>query len=154
MPPKTVPKEPLKKPSGTYDEIKEAARRSGGDPVREWMSGSSTTGSIIYKAAKADFNQLYSGTKRSVEEGGAARYEEGAITTLKIKEHQTVDTLDEKMDNMKEKFGKSVSSLIESEEDKDQAMNARAISGWEASRTEEEQKKKENATRKSQVTDK
>lgn len=57
------------KTSVTYEEIKEAARRSGGDPVKEWFSGPASGGSTIYKAAKADANELYVSTKRGIEEG-------------------------------------------------------------------------------------
>ena len=63
-----IPKEPPKG-SGTYDELKEAARRSGGDPAKEWKQGTTAKGSTVYKAAKADKDQLLSGTRRSVEDG-------------------------------------------------------------------------------------
>lgn len=52
----------------TYDELKAAAHRTG-DAAKEWMSGSSTTGSSVYKAAKEDKEKLYMGTKRAVEGG-------------------------------------------------------------------------------------
>jgi hypothetical protein len=53
---------------GTYDELKAAARRTG-DAAKEWMAGSATTGSTVYKAAKEDKEKLYMGTKRAVEDG-------------------------------------------------------------------------------------
>ncbi|KAL4516596.1 hypothetical protein Ndes2526B_g05182 [Nannochloris sp. 'desiccata'] len=154
VPPNAVPKEPEKQ-SGTYDEIKEAARRSGGDPVKEWMSGPSTTGSTVYKAAKSDGNQLYNATKRSVEDI-SKRYEESAGksgVTAKIKEqmHEAADMLENKMDNMKEKFGNAVSSLAgDNGNGGHQAVNARAM--WEASRSEKGEKN-EKKSRKSELTD-
>jgi len=119
------------------------------------MSGPSSSGSSVYKAAKVDGNQMYNATKRSVEDI-TTRYEENSGksgVTAKIKEqmHQAADTLENKMDTMKEKFGDAVSSLTGNEENgKQQALNARAV--WEASRSEE-QKKSQNEDRKSQLTD-
>lgn len=98
---------------------------------------------------------MYNATKRSVEDI-TTRYEENSGksgVTAKIKEqmHQAADTLENKMDTMKEKFGDAVSSLTGNEENgKQQALNARAV--WEASRSEE-QKKSQNEDRKSQLTD-
>jgi hypothetical protein len=64
--------------------------------------------------------------------------------------NQAAGTLEQKLDDMKEKFGNAVSSLTGNKDDSGQAVNARAV--WEASRSEE-QKKNENANRKSQLTD-
>jgi hypothetical protein len=157
VPKDSVPKEPLQTQKGTYAEIKEAVRRSGGgDPAKEWMSGSSTKGSTVYKAAKPD--HMYNATKRSVEDA-SPRFEENSGksgVTAKIKEQldHAADTLEDKMGNMKEKFGNAVSSITGNDQDTTpggkQAVNARAV--WEATRSEE-QKQAENANRKSQLTD-
>jgi hypothetical protein len=128
------------------------------------MSGPTTTGSTVYKAAKADGNQLYNATKRSVEDF-TTRYEDNtgkSGVTAKIKEqmHQAADTLENRMENikatskaMKEKFGDAVSSLTGNGENGGgkQPVNARAV--WEASRSKE-QKEAEIKNRKSQLTDK
>ena len=54
---------------GTYDELKEACRRSGGDAAREWMSGATTSGSSVYKAVKKTKDEAVDTIKRGLEEG-------------------------------------------------------------------------------------
>ena len=61
--------QPEQKSSGTYDEIKEAARRSGGDPAKEWFTGPVSSGSTIYKAIKSEKEEIYVRMKRGLEEG-------------------------------------------------------------------------------------
>ena len=58
---------------GTYDEIKAAARKSGGDPAKEWMTGPMAPGSTIYKIMKEDKSTLLDNTKRAVESGAGKK---------------------------------------------------------------------------------
>ena len=51
----------------TYTEMKEAARRTG-DAAREWMEGASTTGSTVYKQTASSADDMYTSTKRALEE--------------------------------------------------------------------------------------
>ena len=74
----------------------------------------------------------------------------GVASTIKDKMHQAADALEHRMNDMKEKFGDTVSSVTGNTEDNSQPINARAV--WEATRSQK-QKNDENSTRKSQLID-
>jgi hypothetical protein len=165
---------------GTYEELKEAVRRSGGDAAREWMSGATTTGSAVYKAVKKTKDETVETMKRGLEEGigrpepsvkapakphfprpadsrsfftSAAAYE-GESVGDKVKEsmNRAADALEGGMASAKDKISEAVGGGGDASQGSNasQAVNARAE--WEASRSPE-QRAAHNADRKSQLTD-
>ena len=70
---KKVQIQPKDEQRGTYEEMKEAVRRNGADPAKEWLSGSTTTGSTVYKEAQSTKQQLYNNTKRGMDDDSIGR---------------------------------------------------------------------------------
>lgn len=137
------------------------------------MTGASCSGSSVYKAARADSENLLQSTKRAVEEGFGPSAREsakspgdsiGVMERIKNEAEQSMSTAKEKLRGAVSTTAKAVEHGIEvvkdqvsqavaqpwSSEKGDLKESARAE--WERSRSAEQQSK-DNADRKSQLTD-